>query len=101
MASSIAWITSSSQLLTPRAVMYCGCRSWAVKANVVHYSWASMLINQYEHAPKSSLGGVNILSYFSLADKDPWAYLGVVVGFFFGWSVLAWLALAYARSHKR
>lgn len=87
----------------PQKLMPCLAmrRSWAVKANVVHYSWAAMLINQYEHAPKSSLGGINILSYFSLADKDPWAYLGTVVGFFFGWSVLAWLALAYARSHKR
>lgn len=59
------------------------------------------MINQYDGHTKSSLGGVNVLAYFGFDDVDPWGYLGVVLGMFFGWSFCAWLALAYARNHKR
>eukprot|EP00775_Hariotina_reticulata_P008880 gene8880-9058_t len=75
--------------------------AWAVKANLIHYGWGALLINQYQDHGNAGLGGVRVLSYFGLAGADPWAYLGVVWAFFAGWSFLAWLALAYARSHKR
>lgn len=39
------------------------CRSWAVKCNVVHYSWGALMINQYE-GQESQLGGLTVLSYF-------------------------------------
>lgn len=39
------------------------CRSWAVKCNVVHYSWGALMINQYE-GHESKLGGLTVLSYF-------------------------------------
>jgi hypothetical protein len=39
------------------------CRSWAVKCNVVHYSWGALMINQY-HGQESQLGGLTVLSYF-------------------------------------
>ena len=39
------------------------CRSWAVKCNVVHYSWGALMINQYQ-GQESQLGGLTVLSYF-------------------------------------
>lgn len=59
------------------------------------------MINQYGGARKSTLGGMNVLTYFGFDDGDAWCYLGVIVAMFFGWSLLAWLALAYARNYKR
>lgn len=47
------------------------------------------------------VGGMGVLSYFGLAEADAWSYLAIAVAFFFGWSVLAWLALAFMYSHKR
>uniref|UniRef100_A0A383VBA5 ABC transporter domain-containing protein n=1 Tax=Tetradesmus obliquus TaxID=3088 RepID=A0A383VBA5_TETOB len=75
--------------------------SWAVKANVVHYSWGALMINQYEGHKQSRLGSMNVLSYFGFAAGDAWMHLAIVVGFFFGWSFFTWLALAYARNYKR
>eukprot|EP00878_Enallax_costatus_P025535 GHUV01027322.1.p1 GENE.GHUV01027322.1~~GHUV01027322.1.p1 ORF type:complete len:208 (+),score=58.81 GHUV01027322.1:56-625(+) len=75
--------------------------SWAVKVNVVHYAWGALMINQYEGSKKSTLGGINVLTYFGFADADAWSYLIIIVGMLFGWSFLAWLALAFARNHRR
>jgi hypothetical protein len=44
-------------------VSVCVCRSWAVKCNVVHYSWGALMINQYQ-GQESQLGGLTVLSYF-------------------------------------
>jgi hypothetical protein len=77
------------------------CRSWVVKANVVHYSWGALMINQYEGQRQSRLGSMNVLAYFGFSAGDAWMHLAIVVGFFFGWSFLTWLALAYARSYRR
>lgn len=59
------------------------------------------MINQYVGHTQSKLGNMNILSYFGFAAGDAWTYLGIVVAFFFGWSLLTWVALAYARNYKR
>jgi hypothetical protein len=45
-----------------RVILYLR-RSWAVKCNVVHYSWGALMINQYE-GHESKLGGLTVLSYF-------------------------------------
>jgi hypothetical protein len=59
------------------------------------------MINQYEGHKQSRLGSMNVLSYFGFAAGEAWTYLVIVVCFFFGWSFLTWLALAYARNYKR
>jgi hypothetical protein len=30
-----------------------------------------------------------------------WGQVGIIAGFFFGWAVLAWLALSYTKHQKR
>lgn len=59
------------------------------------------MINQYQGPNESSLGDVDVLTYFGFADANAWKYLIVIIGMFFGWSFLAWSALAYARNYKR
>lgn len=36
-----------------------------------------------------------------LGSLDAWKCLQVVTSFFFFWSIMAWLALAFSRNHKR
>lgn len=36
-----------------------------------------------------------------LGSLDAWRCLQVVTSFFFFWSIMAWLALAFSRNHKR
>jgi hypothetical protein len=42
-----------------------------------------------------------VLHTTGLGSKDAWKCLHVVTSFFFFWTLLAWLALSFTRSHKR
>ncbi|KAF8057935.1 ABCG31 [Scenedesmus sp. PABB004] len=76
--------------------------SWVVKGNVVHYSWAALMVNQYGGQPGAGrLGGVGVLQYFGFAPDSAWTSVHAVAGFFAGWSLLAWLALAFLCRGRR
>lgn len=75
---------------------------WLTWVNLLKYSWAGLMVNQFEANPEASLapGTGNVLDYYGL-NLDKWAYLGIVIGFFFGWAVLCWFALAFVNHQRR
>lgn len=75
---------------------------WLTWINLLKYSWGGLMVNQFESHPEATLGqGTgSILSYYGL-DMDKWAYLGIVVGLFFGWTFLCWVGLTFINHQKR
>jgi hypothetical protein len=49
---------------------------WLTKVNMLHYSWAGLMANQFEGQPGAQLGGQNILEYYDLLGKDKWVAWG-------------------------
>lgn len=45
---------------------------WITKVNMLHYSWAGLMVNQFEGQPGAVLGGQNILEYYDLLGRDKW-----------------------------
>ncbi|GLC42438.1 hypothetical protein PLESTF_000812600 [Pleodorina starrii] len=74
---------------------------WLTYANLLKYSWEGLMINQFKEHPTAELAGNPILEYYNLSGENKWARLGLVVAFFGGWSILAWVALAFVRHQKR
>jgi hypothetical protein len=45
---------------------------WITRVNMLHYSWAGLMVNQFEGHPEATLGGNNILQYYDLEGRDKW-----------------------------
>ncbi len=82
-------------------------RSWLVNANVVHYSFAALMVNQYGSGSSGAgttgprLGSLGVLDYFGFGADDAWHYAGMVWAFALAWTLLAWLALVFMRTSRR
>ncbi|PNW87919.1 hypothetical protein CHLRE_01g007000v5 [Chlamydomonas reinhardtii] len=74
---------------------------WLTYADLLKYSWQGLMVNQFQAHPQAELAGTPILEYYNLTNTSKWVELAIVVGFFGGWSVLAWYALAFVRHQKR
>ena len=81
------------------------CRSWLVHANVVHYSFAALMINQYGRdasgGAAARLGGLGVLEYYGFRSDDAWHHARLVWAFALAWTLLAWLALVHMRTSRR
>jgi ATP-binding cassette subfamily G (WHITE) protein 2 len=75
---------------------------WLTWIDLLKYSWGGLMVNQFENNLEATLGqGTgSVLNYYDLT-LNKWAYLGIVIGFFFAWAVLCWFALTFVNHQRR
>ncbi|CAL5220797.1 g2870 [Coccomyxa viridis] len=76
---------------------------WFHYLDFLHYAWASLMLNEFEHKNTIFIDNQTFLEYYGLPQHGitKWEYLGIEMLFFVMFFILAWLALKYKKHGNR
>jgi ABC-type multidrug transport system permease subunit len=75
--------------------------SWYYYVDLMRYSFGALMINQWEDGDPAWAGGETLLEAYDLEGADKWAYLGVLLVFFFAFFAMALGAITYVDHSRR
>ena len=75
--------------------------SWYYYVDLMRYSFGALMINQWEDGDPDWAGGETLLEAYDLEGEDKWAYLGVLLVFFFAFFAMALGAITYVDHSRR